>query len=220
MRGFCWYLFSLLITLMTIASVTTSIITRVKTYESSLVQCQCQNGTNGLPGQNDSCICCPDSDPHFSTQSINTIIGSAQYFNNRRSPGNNARSNGQPIRMDSATYNNLPLDIRDFYNNQGTIFNLSIGTYELVYGLSITGPGSLCLYNGSSLVGMNPLLESMVGSSVSQVWLHGNYIMRCNSIPCYVKLAPYNSSTLTVAVSPTFGVNTGAMVQMSILKLY
>lgn len=220
-RGFCWYLFSLLLFLATIASIITSIYTIVKAYEASQIACQCMNGTDGLPGTNDSCQCCPNSEPHFSTQSINTIVGSAQYVNTRRNPGNNNRGNGDPLRLQSPPiFNDIPGSISDFITSSGTIFNLTLGTYELVYGTSLTTAGSLCIYNGSSTGSMNPLLESMIGSQLANVWLHGNYILQCNSLPCYFKLAPYNSSTLVVAVAPSLTTTTGAMVQISILKLY
>lgn len=220
-RTLLWYLASLLLVLLTAASVTISIIVIVWAFQASQLPCDCVNGTDGLPGLNDSCICCPSSDPYLSTESINTITGSAQYVNRQRNPGNNNRGNGDPLRLASpAVYNDIPSSVSDFTNSAGTIFNLTMGTYELVYGTSVTTAGSLCIYNGSDVNSMNPLLESMIGSQLSNVWLHGNYIFQCNTLPCYIKLAPYNSSTLTVAVAPSLSITTGAIVQISILKLY
>ena len=90
----------------------------------------------------------------------------------------------------------------------------------MVYETSLTTAGSLCIYNGSATGSMTPRLESMIGSNVANTWIHGNYILRCGVLPCYAKLAPYNSSTLSIATVPTLTAATGSIVRMSILKLY
>lgn len=207
-----------------LASCIFSVIIVIKANDAFALACSCQNGTDGLPGDNDTCVCCPEpvgSSSIIRTQDLNTVVGSAQYVNTALFPGNNNRDSGDPFRFRSpAVYNSLPTDITDMINNAGTIFSLSTGTYELVYGTSLTSQGSLCIYNGSSVGSMSPMLESMVGSKVPNSWIHGNYIVQCNSVPCYIKLAPYNSTNLAVSIAPSLSSSTGAMIQISILKLY
>lgn len=223
-RHFIRIIASLLLSLLTLLSIIISLSIVIEAHRLYSIECFCQNGTNGLPGANDSCVCCPEDDPYmgiFSTQAFSTVLGSAQYVNTDLNPGNNNRANGQPIRFRILpTYNDIPLDIATFINSAGTIFNLSKGTYELVYGTSLTSAGSLCIYNGSSTGSMSPLLESMIGSTVANTWIHGNYFFQCNSLPCLMKLSPYNSSTLTIATAPSLSASTGAVVQISLIKIY
>jgi hypothetical protein len=215
-----WSFSSILLTVLTGLSVAGAILILVKMAQLQSLGCSCTNGTNGLPGMNDSCVCCGLNDP--TPFSGGTVLGSAQYVNTALTPGNNNRVNGDAMRFrPNATYNDMPTYVNTFTNGAGTIFNLTKGTYELVYETSITSAGTLAIYNGTATGTMIPRLASLVGSNVANTWLHGSYILQCDSVPCFMMLSPYNNTgSISVATAPSLSSTTGAIIRMSILRLF